>query len=108
MLFSNISKIREDIPTIEHQIAEVFRKLLISAFKLEKFDSLVPILANGSTSWKFLKMIFPETIHEGTGEKMSNEAQRMFDIVLKNKQYFINPLEGLVYNVRARPLMRIG
>jgi len=60
---------------------------------------LVEIIVNSARSWKFIKVIFPETIKPS--DEWSQKAKDLFDILLGNKQYFINPLEGLVYNVRG-------
>jgi len=67
-------------------------------FKLERFELLVPILANSANVWKFVKMIFLETIQNENREAVSQECMDMFVAVLKNKQYFISPIEGLVHN----------
>jgi len=99
-LFREINEILVNSPKLNHQVAGIFRALLISVFKLEKFDNLVPILVNSGSIWKFIKMIFAENVQERSGKAMSEEATRIFDIVLNNKQYFINPIESLVYNVR--------
>jgi hypothetical protein len=82
---------------LNHQIAEIYRKLFISCFKLEQFDNLVTILANSASTWKFIKMIFPETVKPDS--EWSQKAKDMFSTVFDNKQYFINPIESLVYNV---------
>ena len=95
-LFTKIDEIVQEQAGFDHIIAEVFRKLLISALKLSKFDNLVSILANSGSVWKFVKMIFIDTIKNEYGEVLSQEATDVFTSVLKNKQYFISPIEGLV------------
>lgn len=96
-LFNHIDKISSENPGLNHQIAEIYRKLFISCYKLEQFDNLVTIITNSATTWKFIKMIFPETVKPDS--EWSQKAKDLFSTVLDNKQYFINPIESLVYNV---------
>uniref|UniRef100_A0A7S3NSN8 Uncharacterized protein n=1 Tax=Euplotes crassus TaxID=5936 RepID=A0A7S3NSN8_EUPCR len=76
--------------------AEVYRQLFLSMFRLEKFDSLVQIITFSGDLWKLMKVLFVETIKPEN--EWSEKAREIFDTVLGNKQYFINPLESLVYN----------
>jgi len=95
---NNLDNIYKENFGFGSRIAEVYRQLFISVFKLEKFDFLVQIITNCGNIWKFFKVIFPETIK--ADEEWSVEAKDIFNSVLKSKQYFINPIEGLVYNVK--------
>ena len=61
-------------------------------------DDLAKILTYSGPLWKFMKMIFAETVKTYDNQSISEEAARCFDSIFKNKQYFINPLESLIFN----------
>eukprot|EP00344_Euplotes_crassus_P008669 CAMPEP_0197018542 /NCGR_PEP_ID=MMETSP1380-20130617/80161_1 /TAXON_ID=5936 /ORGANISM="Euplotes crassus, Strain CT5" /LENGTH=281 /DNA_ID=CAMNT_0042445775 /DNA_START=134 /DNA_END=977 /DNA_ORIENTATION=- len=75
---------------------DLWKLMKVSMFRLEKFDSLVQIITFSGDLWKLMKVLFVETIKPEN--EWSEKAREIFDTVLGNKQYFINPLESLVYN----------
>ena len=97
---NSLDNVHSKLKGQDPKVAEVYRSIFISMFSKPTVneEDLAKILTYSGPLWKFMKMIFAETVKTYDGQPISEDAAHCFDSIFKNKQYFISPLESLIFN----------